>query len=420
MMRGLSVTRITAGKHGRIKLTVAVVAAFGALVACSGSSASDNGSSSSSSGSDSGDIFAEDDVAPVTLEPSVHSGKRNVPVDTQVSVSAQDGTIDNVVMIWNNEGRKAKVRGTVSDDGTTWTADDLLEPGERYKVVMHGENADGERATTRSHFRTEDLTLDEQTYLQYMQPYDGDTVGVGMPVVLQFDIPVKDKASMERSLHVTSTPQVKGAWHWYSDTEVHFRPRHFWKPGTKVQVDADINGVSAGNGVYGQYSEQFNFRIGRKVVSKINLDSHKMKVFINDRLARTIPVTGGMPGYETRSGTKVIMEKYRFKDMDAATTGVSQNDPEYYNISNVPNALRVTWSGEFLHGAPWSEGDQGFANVSHGCVGMSVANSGWMYDNSRIGDVVRVKGSTRSLEPANGWTDWDVSWHDYLQGSALR
>jgi lipoprotein-anchoring transpeptidase ErfK/SrfK len=419
MERGRTVIRIAAGKSGRIRLLVAVAAAFAALVACSGSSASDGGISSDS-GSDSGDIFAEDEVAPVTLVPSVHSGKRNVAVDTQVSVTAEDGTIDDVLLRWNNEGRKTKVPGSVSDDGTTWTADELLEPGERYKLVMRGQNADGETATERAHFRTEALTLDEQTYLQYMQPYDGDTVGVGMPIVLQFDIPVKDKASIERSLDVTSTPQVKGAWHWYSDTEVHYRPRHFWQPGTKVHVDADINSVPAGNGVYGQYSEQFDFTIGRKVVSKINLDSHKMKVFINDQLARTIPVTGGMPGYETRSGTKVIMEKYRYKDMDAATTGVSQNDPEYYNISNVPNALRVTWSGEFLHGAPWSEGDQGFANVSHGCVGMSVENSGWMYANSRIGDVVRVKGSNRTLEPANGWTDWDVSWNEFLQGSALH
>ena len=420
MERGRTVTQIAAGKNGRIRLGVAVVAAFAALVACSGSSASDNGSSTDS---DSGDDFfssSEDEVPAVTMTPSVASGERGVAVDTEVSVTAQDGTIDKVVMSWNKEGRKARVPGSLSSDGTTWTADELLEPGERYKLVMRGQNVDGDATTQRSHFRTEALSLDEQTYMQYIQPYDGDTVGVGMPVVIMFDIPVTDKASIERSLHVTSTPQVKGAWHWYSDTEVHYRPKHFWKPGTKVHVDADINSVSAGKGVYGQYSEQFDFTIGRKVVSKINLDSHKMKVFINDQLARTIPVTGGMPGYETRSGTKVIMEKYRYKDMDAATTGVSQNDPEYYNISNVPNALRVTWSGEFLHGAPWSEADQGFANVSHGCVGMSVENSGWMYANSSIGDVVRVKGSSRTLEPANGWTDWDVSWSEYLNGSALH
>jgi lipoprotein-anchoring transpeptidase ErfK/SrfK len=417
IMRGRTPTGLRAARRtGRIGLAIAAIAASGALVACSGSSASDDDSSTESDSSDE----AAEEIPAVTLTPSVASGKRNVAVDTQVSVSAADGTIGEVVMSWNDEGRNAKVPGTISEDGTTWTADDLLEPGERYSLVMRGENSEGQATTERSRFRTEALTLDEQTYMQYIQPYDGSTVGVGMPVVIQFDIPVTDKASIERNLHVTSTPQVKGAWHWYSDTEVHYRPKHFWPAGTKVHVDADINGVSAGNGIYGQYGEQFDFTIGRKVVSKINLDNHRMRVFINDRLAKAIPVTGGMPGYETRSGTKVIMEKYRYKDMDAASTGVSQSDPEYYNISNVPNALRVTWSGEFLHGAPWSEGSQGFANVSHGCVGMSVENSGWMYDNTNIGDVVQVKGSNRTLEPANGWTDWDISWSEFLSGSALH
>src|SRR5215510_9255387 len=389
IMRGRTTRFRTPRNLGRIGLAVIATTASGALVACSGSSASDGGTSSDS---DVGKAFSGAD-AQVSLEPSVRSGKRNVPVDTRVTVAASDGTIDKVVMSYDDsDGNSAKVPGTVSDDGTTWTAGDLLEPG----------------------------ALDEQTYMRYIQPYDNTTVGVGMPVVLQFDVPVTDRASIERSLHVTSTPKVKGAWHWYSDTEVHYRPKHFWPVGAKVQVDADINGVSAGDGVYGQTSQDFNFTVGRKVVSHINLKSHEMKVFINDKLAKTIPVTGGMPGYETRSGTKVIMEKYRTKDMDAATTGVSRNDPEYYNISNVPNALRVTWSGEFLHGAPWSEADQGFANVSHGCVGMSVENSAWMFDNSRIGDVVKVKGSDRQLEPANGWTDWNISWDQFLQGSALH
>src|SRR5262245_38244597 len=156
MKRGRTVTQIAAGKNGRIRLGVAVVAAFGALVSCSGSSASDNGSSSDS---DSGDEFfssssSDDEVPAVTLTPSVASGKRHVAVDSEVSVSAQDGTIDKVVMSWNKEGRKAKVSGSLSSDGTTWTADELLEPGERYKLVMRGQNVDGDATTQRSHFRT--------------------------------------------------------------------------------------------------------------------------------------------------------------------------------------------------------------------------------------------------------------------------
>jgi lipoprotein-anchoring transpeptidase ErfK/SrfK len=405
-------------KTGLIGLALAAMVASGALAACSGSSsASDDTSSDDGS---TGLFPAAEETPAVTLTSNVKPGKRNVPVDTKVSVQAADGKIDKV-LLYDGHNKNKAIPGSISADGTRWTANGLLDPGERYRMVMRGRNSDGESTTERSHFRTEDLDVaTELTYLQYIQPYDNATVGVGMPIVLQFDVPVTDKASIQRSLHVTSTPKVKGTWHWYSDTEVHYRPKHYWPVGTKVHVDADIHSVSAGNGVYGQTSESFDFTIGRQVISKINLKSHKMKVFINDKLARTIPVTGGMPGYETRSGTKVIMEKYRVKHMDAATTGVSKNDPEYYNIPDVPNALRVTWSGEFLHGAPWSESDQGFANVSHGCVGMSVENSAWMYDNFEIGDVVKVTGSNRSLEPGNGWTDWDVSWGQYVKGSALR
>jgi lipoprotein-anchoring transpeptidase ErfK/SrfK len=144
-----------------------------------------------------------------------------------------------------------------------------------------------------------------------------------------------------------------------------------------------------------------------------------MKVFIDGELARTIPITGGKPGFTTRSGVKVIMEKFESKRMDAATTGIDPDDPEYYNLSNVQYAMRETYSGEFIHAAPWSVGAQGSANVSHGCVGMSTENAAWLFEQSTVGDVVIVTGSDRELEEGNGWTDWNVSWAEYREGSAL-
>jgi lipoprotein-anchoring transpeptidase ErfK/SrfK len=105
--------------------------------------------------------------------------------------------------------------------------------------------------------------------------------------------------------------------------------------------------------------------------------------------------------------------------MDAATVGIQPGDPEYYNIPDVEYAMRVTYTGEFLHAAPWSVGSQGYANVSHGCVGMSTDNAAWLYGLSHRGDVVKTIGSGRPLEYGNGWTDWDMSWKDYKEGSAL-
>ena len=152
---------------------------------------------------------------------------------------------------------------------------------------------------------------------------------------------------------------------------------------------------------------------------RANLQAHKMKVFVGGDLARTIAITGGKEGFESRSGTKLIIEKFPSKRMDAATTGIEPGDPEYYNIANVQWAQRVTYSGEFLHAAPWSVGDQGSANVSHGCVGMSPEDAKWLYDRTLVGDPVEVKGSDRGLEVGNGWTDWNVSYAEYQAGSAL-
>ena len=306
----------------------------------------------------------------------------------------------------------------VAGDKATWTNTQRLEPGLKYRVRTVAVDDEGREKRTRSTFRPADLPLDQQTYPS-IAPLAGETVGVGMPVIVQFDVAVTDKASIEKPLRVESTPTQVGAWHWISDHEVHWRPRSYWKPGTDVTVHADINSIPAGKGVFGQLSRTSSFTVGDAIISRVNIARHEMKVFRNGTLLRTIPVSAGKPGFTTRSGTKVIIEKHRVKRMDAATTGISRDDPEYYNIEDVEYAMRVTYSGEFLHAAPWSVGSQGSANVSHGCVGMSTANAAWLYNLSKRGDVVEVTGSDRWMTLTNGYGDWNASFADYKQGSAL-
>jgi lipoprotein-anchoring transpeptidase ErfK/SrfK len=300
----------------------------------------------------------------------------------------------------------------------TWTATERLEPGMRYNIRAVAVDEAGLRTVTKSQFRTDDLTLDEQTFPS-IAPLDGETVGVGMPVIIQFDVPVTDHAAIEKHLSVETSPKQAGAWNWLSDHEVHWRPKSYWEPGTEVTVNADINSVPAGNGIFGQKSRTASFTIGDAMVSKINVPKHQMKVFRNGELLRTIPISAGKDGFATRSGTKVIMEKFRSKRMDAATTGIDPDDPEYYNIANVEYAMRVTYSGEFLHAAPWSVGAQGDDNVSHGCIGMSTADAKWLFNLSRRGDIVEVTGTDRGMEPGNGYTDWNKTFAEYKQGSAL-
>ena len=353
---------------------------------------------------------------PPRLSVNVARGATDVAVDTRLTIDADGGRLTNV-RVTPRRGDSA-VAGSMAGGEATWRARELLEPDTTYRVEAHAVSKTGEHARKTVEFRTVALTLDEQTYPAFT-PLDGSTVGVGMPAIVHFDVPVTDRASIEAHLTVRSQPQVEGSWHWVNDNEVHWRPKRPWPVGAQVRVSADINGVDAGNGIYGQHDRSSSFTVGDSIISKVNVATHQMRVLRNGALARTIPITAGKPGFETRSGTKIIVEKVRTKQMDAATIGIERDDPEYYNIPDVQYAMRVTYSGEFLHAAPWSVTDQGHTNVSHGCIGMSLDNARWLYELSHPGDLVRVTGTDRQLEYGNGWTDWNVSFTEYKAGSAL-
>jgi lipoprotein-anchoring transpeptidase ErfK/SrfK len=294
----------------------------------------------------------------------------------------------------------------------------FLEPGTTYTAKAVTESPSGTTRRTSTTFRTVDLSLDQQTFAA-IAPLDGETVGVGMPVIVTFDVPVTDKKAIEKHMTVTSSPQQAGSWHWLSDNEVHWRPKTYWQAGTDVKVDVDVNSVPAGNGIYGQESRTISFHVGDAVVSKVNAQTHQMTTFINGKLVKTTPITTGKPGHTTRSGVKVIIEKFRKKRMNSETVGIDPNSEDGYDIDDVEYAMRVTYSGEFLHAAPWSVADQGHANVSHGCTGMSTADAGWLYAMSRRGDVVEYTGTDRYMTFDNGYGDWNTSYARYRDGSAL-
>jgi lipoprotein-anchoring transpeptidase ErfK/SrfK len=339
---------------------------------------------------------------------------RGVKVDKTVRVSATGGTLGSVKVL----GKGHRLAGRLSSDKTSWTSTGRLEPGTRYRVVAAAVDGDGLATRKHSSFRTQALTLDQQTYPSFV-PLAGQTVGVGMPVIVRFDVPVTDKAAIERHLHVTNTSNQRGAWHWLSDTEVHWRPVHYWKPGTDVTVNADIDSVDAGNGIYGQLSRTSTFHVGDSMISKVNARTDQLKVYRNGKLLRTLPVTTGQPGFTTRSGTKVIIEKFRSKRMNSETVGIASNSANGWDIDGVEYAMRVTYSGEFLHAAPWSVAYQGHSNVSHGCTGLSTEDAGWLYNISKVGDVVEYTGTDRHMTLDNGYGDWNASFAQWKRGSAL-
>ena len=390
----------------------AAVALLMAFASACGGSAKNPGTDPQPGGAPSSSAAATSAAA---ISSTIAPGATGVKVNRSVRLNVSEGTF-NAVDVQASSGA---LQGALSADKLSGQSTGRLQPGETYTVRGVAVDAKGLQQTYAARFRTEDLALDKQTYPSFF-PAPGATVGVGLPAIIKFDVPVTDHESIQRHLKVTTVPAQAGAFHWISNTEVHWRPQTYWKPGTKVTVTADIDSVPAGNGVFGQKSRSTSFTIGRSMISKVNMDTDQLQVFESGKLIRTIPITTGrQPKFTTRSGTKVIIEKYRHKRMNSETVGIAVNSPDGYDLDDVEYAMRLTYSGEFLHAAPWSVGSQGHANVSHGCTGMSTDNAAWLYNHSIIGDVVVYTGTDRMMTLANGIGDWNLPFSQYAQGTTL-
>lgn len=390
------------------------------------------GSSSSSSDRDTAEA--------AVLAANVDDAAVDVDVSTVVEVSLQHGTFESVVLTAadgtviagapvapgsddesapdDTGDSSAPASDSASGSGTTWAAGSRLEPGTTYTLAASAVGDDGEKVDLTRSFTSMAVSEDDEIFPS-VAPLAGETVGVGMPVVVLFDHPVTDRASFEQHMAVDSVPAQTGSWYWLSDSEAHWRPQEYWQAGSTVQVRLDLNSVPGGDGRYGQESRVIDFEVGSSNIFTVDITGHTMSVERDGQAAGTYPVTTGDASHQTRGGTKIIMEKHESIDMDAATTGVDSSDPNYYRVEGVRWAMRLTYSGEFIHAAPWSVSQQGRANVSHGCVGMSTENAGAVFSTALRGDVVNFVNGSRALEPGNGWTDWNVPWEEYQKGSAL-
>jgi lipoprotein-anchoring transpeptidase ErfK/SrfK len=204
-----------------------------------------------------------------------------------------------------------------------------------------------------------------------------------------------------------------------SDQSVHWRPPHYWKSGTKVNVTSNLQGVRIAKGVYGQVgAHSVSFKIGDAHISEANQATHQMQVFDNGKLIKTFPISTGRTEYPTMDGVHIALEKSPVVEMDSATVGIPKGSPGYYD-ETVYWDVRISNGGEFVHAAPWSVGSQGFTNVSHGCVNISTANAEWFYNWSLNGDIVDVYDGVRPPETGDaGTADWNMSWKQWLAGDA--
>jgi lipoprotein-anchoring transpeptidase ErfK/SrfK len=308
------------------------------------------------------------------------------------------------------------VQGSVNETGTEWVSTQERVPGATYRLVATAANDQGGVSTLDRSFTTGPA---QKAITADVEPSGGATVGIGEPIVVKLSAPVtsvQGRREVERGLVVTSDQDFgEAAWYWKDATELYFRPKDFWPGHAKITVSVNFTGVHAGPGLWGAKNRTVEFSTGRAFVMTIDDKTHTMTVTSDGKVVRKVPVSMGRPGYATRSGVKTVMSHERSVRMTSASYGGAD---EYDEI--VYYAQRLTWSGEYIHSAPWSVGSQGHANVSHGCVNVSPTNAIWLFNETQIGDPVVTTGTKRQMEPWNGTGGvWNISWDEWLTGSAL-
>ncbi|MGW5402468.1 L,D-transpeptidase [Streptomyces sp. NPDC003952] len=248
-------------------------------------------------------------------------------------------------------------------------------------------------------------------------PAAGKTVGTGQPVSLEFEKPVKDKAAVEKALTVTASTPTEGSWGWVTTPSGHdrldWRPKDPWKPGTDVTVKGTLTTVDPGGAHFDRDLER-TFKIGRDQQLTADLDTHRLIVERDGKVVKSIPMSGGQPvkGRQSRLGTYALKSREPKVHMTSASVG----GPVDYDVT-VNWGMRVTDTGAYIHeGVPEAQKYVGNTNHSAGCIGMTPADSKWLFDNTILGDLLTIKGreAIKNVDgPGNGYADWSITYEDW-------
>jgi lipoprotein-anchoring transpeptidase ErfK/SrfK len=352
----------------------------------------------------SGKASSSANTAQLVFSPA--SGSTGADPGKGITVTATKGTIQSVTVTGAGLTGQRAVTGTLNSSRTAWHSNWTLPVSERLTVTAVAVGPGGRQVTQASTFKTlnPSQTFTTQIFEGYNQQY-----GIGMPIMLTFSSPIKNRAAVERSLSITTSKPVVGAWYWDNSQTLAFRPRDYWPAHTTVSFVGHLDGVQGSPGVYGMHTLTQQFSIGQSLIVVASTASHHMVLYRDGKLFRRWPISTGRPGDNTPNGTYLTIEKHN---------PVLMKGPGYR--IEVPWSVRFTWTGDYLHDAFWSVGQQGFTNVSHGCVNMSPADAEFYYKMAVPGDPVTITGSPRSGAWDNGWTHWFLSWAQLVGGSALH
>ncbi|MFC9246849.1 Ig-like domain-containing protein [Streptomyces sp. NPDC057136] len=358
--------------------------------------------------------------AQITIAPK--NGATNASINKDAKVTVTKGKLTEVTMT-TSAGQS--VEGTLAADGMSWVPSGQLERSTTYKINATAKDAKGREAHENSSFTT---VSPDNSFIGNFTPEDGSTVGVGMPVSINFNKAITDQKAVQDGITVTSSSGQQVAGHWFNSQRLDLRPEDYWQGGSTVTLKLELDGVEGADGVFGVQEKTVTFKVGRNQVSTVDVQTKTMTVTQDGKTIKTVPISAGSSDNPTYNGAMVISEKFKETRMDGATVGFTDDDGKgEYDIKDVPHAMRLSTSGTFIHGNYWGAKSMfGSANTSHGCVGLADvkgagdanAPAAWFYNNSMIGDVVIVKNSPdKTIAPDNGLNGWNMSWAEWTAGS---
>lgn len=348
-------------------------------------------------------------VAPVKVDVTPADAAKQVNPSTPVSLKVANGRIESVTL---TSTAGAAVHGTFAADGSSWTATDPLKFNTEYSYTYVVTDGAGRETSTTHSFSTVSSTHEADAAIY---PLDGMKVGVGQPLQVIFSEPVVNRDAVEKAIKITSSAGQAGAFHWFSDTMVRYRPEAFWAANSTVTMDMQLFGVDLGHGQIANFNKKVNIHFGDKRVAIADAAAHTFTLSVNDQVVKTLPVSMGDQRFPSARGYAVLMEKNRRDHFRAASIGLKPGDPAYYGEVDVEYAIRLTLSGAYMHQALESAYPFiGNTNVSHGCIGFAPDGAAWVFNNMTTGDVVQIINTEGDYAADDdGYGDWNIPWAEY-------
>ena len=391
---------------------VLVLAALTAVVVVLTSCSSAGGSSTYSDQISAVDSFAA--IAQPSIAVATEGGDRLAPdavvePGLPIVVTASRGALTDVD-IPTSSGRA--LAGSLSEDGSTWTSTQPLGYSKQYSVRAEAVGVGGRTSVSQGFTTASPESLTSAAIL------GEKTVGIAHTIGVRFSDPIPDRRKAQAAITVASDPQMQGAFYWISDSEVRWRPERFWMPGTKVSVAVNIYGVDLGDGLYGNRNLSYDFTIGRAQTIEADDNTKTIVVKRDGKVIRTMPTSFGKDSTPTPRGIYMIGDRVEHIVMDSSTYGVPVESSAGYRTP-VDWAVQMSYSGIYMHGAPWSLSAQGNSNVSNGCPNLSPADAEWLVKNTMRGDPVTVKNTNaETLSGVDGLGDWNIPWAQWKNGNA--